>query len=179
MSNERIPCSHLDTWLGGWPDRLDTRDNTFIARLAGEIAALDALGYDEREIRAALAGRLYVRAWAACPRWLEWIDALPRGAKWKDGVTCRKAGTGPVRALIVGDALLMSYRYCQPVGTKWSAKGALVIHDFRARTLPELIEGLPNGEEIEWALEKLARDNELKLTNNPHVLRNMGTGWRR
>ena len=163
--------ARLDTWLDSWPERLKARDDAFIERLVAEIAALDALGYSRMETLQALGGRLYVRTWAACPRWLEWLNKLPSGLKWIDGTTYKQQRKTPVRTLAVGNALLMSYRGCDPVGSKRGEKVILVVHDFRTRTLPELLDGLPNGGGIDWALTLLARDNGLRLTNNPGILR--------
>lgn len=157
---------NVDEWLASWPDRLEARDNAFLFRLANEIAALDALGYSKREQRAALAGRLYIRAWAACPRWLEHIDKLPPPLKWAQGVTYKRPKAVNVRTLVHGDALFIRYTDNGLVGMQMHEKPVLVIHGIKARTLPELIDGLPNGAAIDWALTQFAIEHGLRLTNN-------------
>ena len=140
-------------------------------RFAGEIAALDAMGYDDREKLAALGGRLYVRSWAHCPRWMEWVDKLPPPLKWRDGVTYKRKKQIQIKSIIYRDTLFLQYPYCEPAGTKLGEKIVLVIHDLERRTLPELIEGLPNGQRAEWALTEIARARGLQLSSVVPVLR--------
>jgi hypothetical protein len=161
----------LDAWLASWPSRLEERDKAFMRRLDAEIGALDVLGYDRREMLAALSGRLYVRKWTACPRWMEYAERLPLPLKWRDGITYRRTKCGAVKALIYGDALFIQYKDCCPVGERGDVPHVLIVHDLRQRTLPELVDGLPNGEAIDWALIQLARENGLRLGSLTGILR--------
>ena len=164
----------LDVWIDSWPERLAARDDAFVARLAGEVAALDALDYDRRETLDALGMRLYVRAWASCPRWLESVEKLPSPLKWRDGLTVKPVKQMRVRAIRYRDVMFVAYADNTLVGMRWDARTVLAIHEIHLRTLPELVDGLPNGPAIERQLTEIARTYGLRMTNNrSHFMRPM------
>lgn len=177
MSARQTPGERLDAWLDEWPARSQARDSAFAERVVAEIAALDDLGYSNREKRKALCARLYVATWACCPRWMGWVDKLPAPLKWRDGVTYKRPKHAQVKTLIYRTTLFLSCNICQPVGTKYTDKLILVIHEFQELTLPELIDGLPGGQAIELALTEFAKEHGMRMTNNlVHFLRDMTRG---
>ena len=164
----------LEQWIAQWPERLEARDNSFITRLCDEITALDEIGYDAREKKQALSGRLYIKTWASCPRWMEHADKLPAPLKWRDGKAYKRPKCSAVKVVTYSTAMFLSYRDCGPVGTRRDEKVVIVVHGFRGLSLQDLSNGLPNGQSIDWELRQIAKEHGMRITNNHvHFLRDV------
>lgn len=72
----------------------ENRDEIFLARFAADVAALIDAGIPPDIVRKVVCQYEYVRAWAACPRWLWPVKKLPKGYKWSDGEKKHFRGTG-------------------------------------------------------------------------------------
>lgn len=116
----------------------ENRDEIFLERFAADIAALINAGVPVDIVRKVVCNYEYVKAWAACPRWLWPVKKLPKGCKWSDGgkhrfkAAGRKGSARTVVLLPIGDDLyIRDTGHMGVPGTKYGESQGVCVRNFR------------------------------------------------